>query len=136
MRKLVVLVCVLALSGLSASKSADAGIIPSWQDASGRIGFFPISNEVSFYKNVDDAGVNRGETVQFILINRFKLFTEFSFEFTADYNFDYTPGLDNDHYVELSLVKEVTPFVSLNVQRIISSFEPESINQFGFRLVF
>jgi hypothetical protein len=85
---------------------------------------------------VDDAGANRGETVQFILINRFKLFTEFSFEFTADYNFDYTPGLDNDHYVELSLVKEVTPFVSLNVQRIISSFEPESVNQFGFRLIF
>jgi len=30
----------------------------------------------------------------------------------------------------------VTPFLSLNVQRVISSFEPESINQFGLRLVF
>lgn len=136
MRKLVLLVGVFALLGSLGATTCQAGIIPSWQDSSGRFGFFPISNEVSFYKNVDDAGEDRGETVQFVMINGFRFFTDFSFEFTADYNFDYTPGLDNDHYVELSLVKPLTPFVSLNVQRVISSFEPESVNQFGFRLVF
>ena len=102
----------------------------------GRSGFFPISNEVSFYRNFDDTGDDRGQTLQIIAINGFRLFTDFSLEFTADYNFGLTPGLDRDHYVELSLVKPVTSFVSLNVQRVISTFEPESINQFGVRLVF
>jgi len=137
MRKLMLLVCMIALvASATVSAQAQSGLIPSWEDPTGSIGFFPISNEVSLYKNYDDAGEDRGETVQIIAINAFKLFTEFSFEFTADYNFDYTPGLNNDHYVELSLVKPVTSFVSLNAQRVISTFEPESVNQFGVRLVF
>ncbi|MCX6833916.1 MAG: hypothetical protein NTW07_02085 [candidate division Zixibacteria bacterium] len=95
-----------------------------------------ISNQVSLYQNYDDSGEDRGRTLQVIAINNFKLWTEFSFEYTADYNFHLTPGLQRDHYVELSLVKPVTSLISLNVQRVISSFEPESINQFGVRLVF
>ncbi len=135
MRQLVLLVCVAA--SLLITGAVNAGdIIPTWESKSGKIGFYPISNEISYYRNYDDTGDKRGQTLQIIAINGFKLFTEFSFEFTADYNFDLTPGLNRDHYVELSLVKPVTPFVSLNVQRVISTFEPESINQFGVRLVF
>jgi len=135
MRKLMLLVCVGTLS-LFLTGSLLCGVIPSFEDPSGKIGFNPISNEVSFYKNYDDIGEGRGQTVQFVMINSFKFFTDFNFEFTADYNFDLTPGMGRDHYVELSLVKPVTPFVSLNYQRVLSSFEPDPINQFGVRLVF
>ena len=62
--------------------------------------------------------------------------TDKGFAFTGDFNYDFTPGLDNDHYIELSIVKSLTPMVSLNVQRIIPTFEPESVNQFGVRLTF
>jgi hypothetical protein len=134
MRKLVSLVCVVTT--LLVAGPVTAGVIPSWELPSKTIGFYPISNQVSLYQNYDDSGEDRGRTLQVIAINNFRLWTEFSFEFTADYNFKLTPGLDRDHYVELSLVKPVTPFVSLNVQRVISTFEPESINQFGVRLVF
>lgn len=137
MRKLVLLVCMsLISSGFTGATVCWAGMIPSWEAPSGKFGFYPISNEVSLYKNVDDAGVDRGETLQIISINSFRLWTTFNFEFTGDFNFDYTPGLDNDHYIELSLVKPVTSFVSLNVQRVISTFEPEPVNQFGVRFVF
>ena len=134
MRKLVSLVCVVAT--LLTTGSVVAGVIPSWESKTKTIGFYPISNQVSLYQNYDDSGEDRGRTLQVIAINNFKLWTDFSFEFTADYNFKLTPGLDRDHYVELSLVKPVTPLVSLNVQRVISTFESESINQFGVRLVF
>ncbi|MCB2230454.1 hypothetical protein KQH82_07040 [bacterium] len=137
MRQLVLLVCVFALSFFAVeSVSAQAGLIPSWEDRSKRFGFYPISNEVSFFANVDDSGDNRGHTLQLVLINSFKILTSFTFEFTADYNYDMTPGLDNDHYVELSLVKQVTPFVAVNYQRVTSTFEPEPINQMGVRFVF
>jgi hypothetical protein len=135
MRKLVLLVCVTGSLFLPSIVIAE-GLIPSFETPSGKIGFYPISNEVSYYKNYDDAGEDRGTTLQIIAINGFKLFTEFSFEFTADYNFDLTPGPNDDHYVELSLVKPVTSFISVNYQRVISTFEPESINQFGIRLRF
>ncbi len=135
MRKLVLLVCMVAVLTVGAV-STQSQIIPSWESPNGKLGFFPISNEVSFYKNVDDAGNDRGETLQLVIINSFKLFTTFNFEFTADYNFDYATGLSNDHYVELSLVKPITPFVSVNYQRVIATFEPESVNQFGVRLRF
>lgn len=137
MRKLILLMGITAImSLLSFNAPLAGGIIPTLETPNGSVGFYPISNEVSFYKNVDDAGDDRGHTVQIVSINSFKLLTSFNFEFTADYNFDLTPGLDKDHYVELSLVKPVTPFVSVNYQRVISSFESESINQFGLRLVF
>lgn len=137
MRKLILLIGIIAIMSLMSETAVQAGgIIPTLESPGGSVGFYPISNELSFFKNVDDAGKNRGQTLQIISINSFKLLTTFTFEFTADYNFDMTPGLNRDHYVELSLVKSVTPFVSLNYQRVISSFEPESINQFGFRLVF
>ena len=134
MRKLVSLVCVAAT--LLTAGPISAGVIPTWESPSKNVGFYPISNQVSLYQNYDDSGEDRGRTLQIIAINSFRLWTEFSFEFTADYNFKLTPGLNRDHYVELSLVKPVTPLISLNVQRVISTFEPESINQFGLRLVF
>ncbi len=137
MRQLVLLVCVLgSFVSLFSVSSAIAGVIPSWETPSGKIGFYPISNEISFYKNYDDAGENRGETVQIVSINSFKLLTTFNFEFTADLNYDFTPGLDNDHYIELSLVKPIGGIVSFNIQRVISTFENDPVNQFGFRLSF
>ena len=137
MRKLVLLVCMassLAVFGLSSG--VRAGLIPSWEAPSGKIGFYPISNELSYYRNYDDAGEDRGQTLQIVSINSFKLGTTFNFEFTGDFNFDFTPGLNDDHYIELSIVKPVTSFVSLNIQRVISTFEPDPVNQFGIRLVF
>lgn len=106
-------------------------------------GLYPITNEVSFLKNVDDAGVDRGMTMQIIAINNFKLWTEFTFEFTADFNWDMaftdpteTSKMSNDHYIELSLVKPVNNRFSLNYQRIYSTFESKPINQFGLRFSF
>ncbi len=137
MRKLVLLVSMFTAVGcFVVVTSCQSGIIPSWESQSGKLGFFPISNEVSFYKNVDDGGADRGQTLQIISINSFRLLTNFNFEFTGDFNFDFTPGLDDDHYIELSIVKPLTNVVSLNVQRVISTFEPKPINQFGIRLVF
>jgi hypothetical protein len=95
----------------------------------------PITNEISFYKNVDDAGNNRGQTVQIIAINNFKLLTEFTFEFTADFNWRMSNSRE-DHYIELSLVKPVYGILSVNYQRIFATFEDEPINQFGIRLSF
>ena len=133
MRKLVLLVCMFLLSFAA---PASAGVIPSWESPSGQFGFYPITNEISLFRNFDDSGDDRGRTVQIVMINSFRLITSFNFEFTADYNFDFTPGLDRDHYGELSLVKPVTSIFSLNVQRVISTFEPESVNQVGVRLSF
>ena len=136
MRKLVLLVCMATAiaSGPLSSPSAHAGVIPGWEDPSGRFGFTPITNELSFYQNYDDIRTDRGRTLQVVSINSFRLWTDFTFEFTGDFNFDMAPGLDRDHYVELSLVKPVVGCLSLNVQRIISSFEPRSVNQLGLRI--
>jgi hypothetical protein len=136
MRQLVLLVCMVGTVSLLSMSTSRGGVIPSWEDPSKKLGFFPISNEISLYKNYDDAGEDRGTTLQFVLINSFRFYTTFNFEFTADYNFDLTPGLSDDHYVELSLVKPISSILSLNIQRVISTFEPESINQFGVRLSF
>ena len=136
MRKLVLLVCIMAALSLFPISQVSAGIIPSWESPSGEIGFQPLCNELSLYQNYDDTRKDRGKTLQIVSINSIKLFTSFNFELTADYNFDFTPGMDNDHYVELSIVKPVTGFISLNIQRIISSFEDKPINQFGVRLSF
>jgi len=150
MRKLVLLVCMvlsmtLVVAPAAVDSTARAGVIPSWESPSGSLGFFPISNEVSLYQNYDDAGVDRGRTLQIISINAFRIVTDFSFEFTADFNwrysyvdpFDRSLGMNShDHYIELSLVKPVTSMVSLNVQRVIATFEDESISQFGLRVSF
>lgn len=145
MRKLVLFVCILTLTVANSQTNVKAGVIPSWESESGTFSFFPISNEISVYQNYDDAGVDRGRTLQVISINSFRLFTDFSFEFTADFNwqysyadpFDLSLGMNSrDHYIELSLVKPVTSMLSLNVQRVIATFENEAINQFGFRLSF
>jgi hypothetical protein len=131
MRKLVSLVCVLALAG-----AAQAGIIPAWESQSKQFGFYPITNEISLYRSFDDAGRDRGKTIQIVSINSFKLLTSFSFEFAGDFNFGYTPGYARDHYIEIGLVKHFTNFFSLNVQRVISKFEFKSINQYGVRFSF
>jgi len=99
------------------------------------VGFYPITNEVSFYGNVDDFGHNRGKTLQIISINSFKIWTSFNFEFCGDFNWSMS-NLKKDHYMELSLVKPVVYKISLNYQRIISSFENKPVNQFGLRLSF
>jgi len=96
---------------------------------------YPITNEVSFYQNVDDAGTNRGQTIQIISVNSFKLLTDFTFEFTADFNWSMSE-LDKDNYIEMSVVKPIYNIVSVNYQRIYATYESEPINQFGIRLSF
>ncbi len=99
------------------------------------IGFYPITNEISFYHNIDDFGINRGSTLQIISINQFKILTNFNFEFCGDFNWNMS-NLKKDHYMELSLVKPVGYHISVNLQRIISSFESKPVNQLGLRVSF
>jgi hypothetical protein len=95
----------------------------------------PITNEVSLYKNVDDGGNDRGQTIQIIAINSIHLLTDFNFEFTADFNWEMSDR-DSDNYMEFSLVKPFGERFSLNYQRIIATFEDEPVNQFGIRFSF
>ena len=136
MRNFVNLLMILAIFFLF---SSSVFALPS---IDGKVfGLYPITNEVSLLKNVDDAGFDRGMTMQIIAINSFKVWTEFTFEFTADFNWDLAYEIDgskmsNDHYIELSLVKPILKNLSVNYQRIHATFEPEPINQFGLRLSF
>jgi hypothetical protein len=94
----------------------------------------PISNEVSYYKNMDDLGRSRGTTLQIISINMFHVGTDFIFEFTGDFNWELDYYEKYDYYLELSVVKPVYRWVSLNYQRIYGTFVDEPVNQFGLRL--
>lgn len=94
----------------------------------------PITNEISYFKNVDDTGLDRGRTLQIVSINSFDIGTEIIFEFTGDFNWDMDLYEDHDYYLELSLVKPVYKSISINYQRIYGTFCPEPINQFGLRL--
>jgi hypothetical protein len=98
-------------------------------------GLYPVTNEISFFKNVEDDGDDRGWTAQVIAINTFKIGTEITFEFTGDFNWDLSYK-KRDYYIELSLVKPIIKPLSLNVQRILSTFEDEPVNQIGLRLSF
>ena len=95
---------------------------------------FPITNEISYYKNLDDAGASRGTTLQIISINAFTVGTDFILEFTGDFNWDLDLYEEYDYYIELSLVKPVYKSLSVNYQRIYGTFVTEPINQFGIRL--
>ncbi|MEW6014524.1 MAG: hypothetical protein AB1690_04305 [Candidatus Zixiibacteriota bacterium] len=124
---------ILIAVALIIASLPEAQALPSYE---GRVfGIMPLSNEISFYRNLDDSGIDRGMTLQVIAINSFKIFTEFNFEFTADFNWDMS-HLEHDHYMELSLVKAIGGGVSINYQRVISKFEDKPINQFGLRLSF
>lgn len=94
----------------------------------------PITNEISYYANVDDGGNSRGTTLQIISINEFKIGTSFTFEFTGDFNWDKKEYDDYNYYLELSLVKPVYKSLSVNYQRIYGTFVYRPINQFGFRI--
>lgn len=102
--------------------------------AIGKSAVFPITNEISFYKNVDDAGKSRGRTLQLVSINAFHCLTDFSVEVTGDFNWNYDVCKKQDYYLELSLVKPVYKALAVNYQRIYGTFVPEPINQFGVRL--
>ena len=94
----------------------------------------PFNNEISYFKNIDDAGEDRGTTLQIISINGFNLGTDFIFEFTGDFNWDLDLYEDYDYYLELSIVKPVYKSLSVNYQRIYGTFYNEPVNQFGIRL--
>jgi len=93
-------------------------------------GITPLVNEISFYKNSDDTGADRGQTLQIVAINSLKIGTDFTFEFTADFNWDMS-YMKKDEYIELSIVKPIYKIISVNYQRIYNTFEPKPINQFG-----
>ncbi|MBN2227187.1 MAG: hypothetical protein JW763_07460 [candidate division Zixibacteria bacterium] len=112
------------------------GVADALPPVEGRVfGIYPISNEVSFYKNIDDNGDNRGWTMQIVSINGFKVATSFNFEFTGDFNWDMSSE-NYDYYIELSLVKPITWGLSFNIQRIEATFEDRGINQVGLRFSF
>jgi len=93
----------------------------------------PYADNISLYRNVDDLGKDRGTTLQIVAINGIKLITDFTFEFTADFNWKLDLVEKHDYYMELSLVKPVYKSLSVNYQRIYGTFVSEPINQFGLR---
>lgn len=93
----------------------------------------PYADNISLYKNVDDLGKDRGTTLQIVAINGIKLITDFTFEFTADFNWKLDLVEKHDYYMELSLVKPVYKSLAVNYQRIYGTFVCEPINQFGLR---
>jgi len=116
---------VLTAPDRASAQSSSTGFKPS---------VTPITNEISYYKNIDDLGNSRGTTLQIISINEFHVFTNFIFEFTLDRNWDLDLYEYHDYYLELSVVKPVYRSLSLNYQRIYGTFVTEPINQFGIRL--
>lgn len=94
----------------------------------------PFTNEISYFKNIDDLGNSRGTTLQVISINGFNIGTDFVFEFTGDFNWNLDLYEDYDYYMELSIVKPVYKKLSVNYQRVYSTFYAEPINQFGIRI--
>jgi hypothetical protein len=100
------------------------------------LSFQPLVNEVSLYQNFLDNGGDAGQTLQIVSINSFRLITDFSFEFTADFNRKLTPGKASEYYLELGIVKPVWEKFSVNYQRIHGTFVADPINQVGFRYSF
>ena len=100
------------------------------------LNFTPLVNEISVYQNVADDGDDLGQTLQIISINAFDILTDFSIEFTADFNRNMTPGEDQDYYLEFSIVKPVWEKMSVNYQRIHGTFMAEPVNQLGVRWSF
>lgn len=98
--------------------------------------FEPIVNEVSLFQNFLDDGDNAGQTLQIVSINSMKILTDFSVEFTADFNRKMTPGHDTDYYLEIGIVKPVLDKISLNYQRVHGTFIDKPVNQIGIRYSF
>ncbi|HDS01399.1 MAG TPA: hypothetical protein ENO22_03405 [candidate division Zixibacteria bacterium] len=96
--------------------------------------FMKLSDEVSFYFNSNDNFNTKGRTLQIVAINQVKIGTWFQVEFTGDFNWETTIGVNYDYYIEVGVVKKVWRNLSFNYQRIHGSFVDEPINQFGIRL--
>lgn len=121
----ILILFLLAAGGLSSAQNSTTAPLIT-----------PYTNEISFYRNVDDNGTGRGRTLQIISINALHLGTDFVFEFTSDFNWGLTtvPDKNYDHYMELSVVKPVYKSLSVNFQRIYNTYEEKPINQIGIRL--
>ena len=98
--------------------------------------FSRISNDIAFYRNVDDDLKDKGWTLQLVLINSVKIGTEFQFEFTADFNRDLAWRGKDDYYIEVGMLKEICNGFSVNYQRIEGTFQPGGVNQIGLRYHF
>jgi hypothetical protein len=98
------------------------------------LAFTKLVNEVSAYRNTDSDFDQRGFTLQVISINAFRVFTDFSFEFTGDFNWELDLYEDYDYYIELSIVKPISGPLSFNYQQIHGTFMGGTIHQFGVRL--
>ena len=97
--------------------------------------FEKISNELSLYQNYSDEFDTRGQTVQVIAINRFRLGWWFQTEFTADFNYDYLKVDRWDYYIEMGIVKPIIGGLSVNYQRIAMD-GADPTNQVGLRWTF
>ena len=96
--------------------------------------FMKLSDEISFYANTNDDFDTKGRTLQIVAINQVKIGTWFQVEFTGDFNWETTIGVNYDYYIEVGVVKKIWKGLSFNYQRIHGSFVDEPINQFGIRL--
>ncbi len=121
----IVLICALVLMGFSLVSAQTQPF-----------SFEPVVNEVSLFQNFLDDGDNAGQTLQIVSINYIKILTDFSIEFTADFNRKMTPGHDTDYYLEIGIVKPVLDKISLNYQRIHGTFIDKPVNQIGIRYSF
>ncbi len=129
MRYIVLMAVSLTL--WSTAVSAQTGFTAKLSDD---LAFTKLVNEVSFYRNTDSDFNQRGVTLQVISINAFRVFTDFSFEFTGDFNWDLDLYEDYDYYLELSIVKPISGPLSFNYQQIHGTFMGGTIHQFGVRL--
>ncbi len=98
--------------------------------------FEKISNELSVYQNYADDVHTRGQTVQVVSINRFRIGWWFQTEFTADFNHDYDKARAWDYYLEVGIVKPLFSGLSVNYQRVEGTFVTEPTNQVGLRWTF
>ncbi|MCR4437913.1 MAG: hypothetical protein QHJ34_02570 [bacterium] len=100
------------------------------------VGFCPLVNDVSLYKNAFDSGASAGNTLQIVSINQVKLKWWFQVEFTADFNRHLTPGYATDYYLEAGVLKYVVGKVAVNYQRVHGTFVGKPVNQVGIRYSF
>jgi len=125
----ILFMVIMAAGPVAAQERSEEFSMGGWKDY-----VTPITNEISYYKNTDDLGRSRGTTLQIISINAFHVLTDFTFEFTGDFNWEMDFSENYDYYLELSLVKPVYKSLSINYQRIYGTFVGEPINQVGLRI--
>jgi len=109
------------------------GVLGAGRAEAGAFTFEKISNELSLYQNYTNRVATRGQTVQVVAIDRFRLGWWFQTEFTADFNYDYDKPNRWDYYMELGILKQIAGRLSINYQHVKGTFVAEPVHQIGLR---